>query len=101
MATKTRPRRAARRAIRDAKLYRLAATAARARFADLINQVAYHQDRVVLHRHGKNVAALISVEDLKLLQALEDRFDVEAVPESLAEPGQNVPWEQVKAELGV
>ncbi len=101
MGTKSRPRRAVRRTIQDAKLYRLAATTARARFADLINQVAYQHDRVVLHRHGRNVAALISVEDLKLLQVLEDRFDVEAVRESLAEPGPNVPWEEVKAELGV
>jgi len=101
MGTETRARRAGRRTIRDAKLHRLAATTARARFAELLNQVAYHHDRVVLHRHGRNVAALISVDDLKLLQALEDRFDVEAVRESLAESGPNIPWEQVKAELGV
>jgi len=54
----------------------------------------------VLERHGKAVAALVSVEDLELLEDLEDRLDLEAVRAAREEPG-TVPYEEVrrKAEL--
>ena len=73
---------------------------ARAEFSDTINRVAYSGDRIVLCRHEKGVAALVPVEDLELLRALEDRADLEAARESLAEGGRVV-WEDLKAELGL
>jgi len=51
---------------------RLSASKARERFADILNEVSVRGDRVVLERHGKTVAAVISVGDLELLEALED-----------------------------
>jgi prevent-host-death family protein len=48
-------------------------TQARADLADLVNRVAYSGDRVVLTRHGKPVAALVSAEDLELLEQLARR----------------------------
>ena len=41
-----------------------------------ILRVAYKGERIVLERHGKDVAALVSVEDLELLEELEDRTDL-------------------------
>jgi prevent-host-death family protein len=38
---------------------------------ELLNRVAYGGERVVLLRRGKPVAALVSVDDLHTLQALE------------------------------
>ncbi len=43
-------------------------TEARARLADLANRVAYGGERVVLTRHGRPFVALISAEDLSLLE---------------------------------
>ena len=43
-------------------------TQARADLADLVNRVAYSGERVVLTRHGRPVAALISAQDLELLE---------------------------------
>ena len=44
---------------------------------------------------------LAMIEDLAALQALEDKQDVEDARTSLAEPGEDVPLEQLAKELGV
>ncbi len=80
---------------------RLPASKAREQFADVINRVTYRGERVVLERRGKGVAALVPVEDLELLEALEDRLDVAAARAALAEKGPNIPWSRLKAELGI
>lgn len=82
-------------------MLRIKASDARQDFAELLNRVAYSGERVVLHRRGKNVAALVSLEDLELLRALEDRLDNQAAEAALAEGGEPVPWEKVKADLGL
>jgi prevent-host-death family protein len=84
----------------------MAASAAREEFAEVLNRVAYGKERIVLHRHGKPVVAIIPVEDLQLLERLideeEDRIDVEEARLILADPtDEGVPLEQVKAELGL
>jgi len=79
---------------------RLAASSLRQKLADALNRVAYKGERIVLERHGKDVAALVSLQDLAVLEALEDRIDLEAAREALKEPG-SVPWETVKARLGL
>ena len=80
---------------------RLPASKAREQFADVINRVTYRRERVVLERRGKGVAALVPVEDLELLEALEDKLDVAAARAALAEKGPNIPWSRLKAELGI
>lgn len=76
---------------------------ARGEFSDLVNRAAYGHERVLLTRHGKAIAALVPAEDLELLEALEDRADLEAVRDALADPANAEPiaWEQVKATLGL
>ena len=53
---------------------RLAITAVRDAFSETVNRVAYRGERIALERHGKTVAALVSADDLKLLQAFEDNW---------------------------
>jgi hypothetical protein len=48
---------------------------------------------------SQRVLALL--EDLAELQALEDKQDVEEARAALAEPGQDIPLEQLAKELGV
>jgi len=76
---------------------------ARGEFSALVNRAAYRQERVVLTRHGKPIAAIISTDDLELLEALEDRDDLEAARAALADPenAEPISWEQVKADLGL
>lgn len=78
---------------------RLPATKARERLAEVLNEVSVRGDRVILERHGKDVAAVISMADLELLELLEDRYDLELVKTALAESDERIPWDQVKASL--
>ena len=82
-------------------MQRIPARDAREKLADILNRVSMRGDRIVLHRHGKDVAAVVSVDDLRLLESLEDHLDVEAAREALSEPGERIPWEEVKARLGL
>src|SRR5262249_37482789 len=52
---------------------------------------------VYLTRDGRRVGALVAVETAEALQAAEDEADRHAVAESLAEPGPDIPHEQVMA----
>ena len=84
-------------------MIKVEATAARNGFSDLVNQVRYGSGRVLIERRGKDVAALISVEDLRLLEMLEDIIDIEAARKALANPKNKirVPLAEVKKRLGL
>jgi len=73
--------------------------------ADTLNRVAYAGERVILERRGIGVAAIVSMEDLALLEALEDREDVRAARRALAElkrkGGKTVPLEEIRKRLGM
>jgi prevent-host-death family protein len=45
-------------------------------FSDLLRRAEYGGERVIVERHGKPVAVIVSTEDLKRLEALEDASDV-------------------------
>ncbi len=72
----------------------------RANLADVINRVAYGGERIVLQRRGKQVLAVVPMEDLELLNALEDRADAKAALKARKEKG-GVPLEEIKARLGM
>ena len=74
---------------------------ARKHFADLVNKVAYGKEAVVLTRRGQEVAALVSMDELKLLQQIEDYIDIEDAQKALSEPGANLSAQEVWKELGL
>jgi len=74
---------------------------ARKRFADIVNQVAYGKEHVVLTRRGQGIAALVSMEELELLQQIEDFIDIEDAKKALAEPGENIPAQELWKQLGL
>ena len=88
---------------RDGAAESLEITEVRHNLAEVINQVAYGKERVLITRHGKQLVALVPVEDYQLLEDLEDRIDLEKTRAALEEAKSQgtVPWEQVKAELGL
>jgi len=49
------------------RLARIATSDAREDLAELVNEVAYGGARIILQRHGKDVAALVSLNDLERL----------------------------------
>lgn len=72
----------------------------RDRMADTLNRVAYAGERVVLERRGKGVAALVSMDDLAMLEELENDSDLKAAIKARKEKGE-VPLATVKARLGM
>ena len=85
---------------------RVSSSEAREEFSEIINRVAYGGERVVIRRRDKELAAVIPMEDLKLLERLieeeEDRIDAEEAMKVLNDPTEeSVPLEQVRKELGL
>ena|ERR1041384_7306658 len=76
---------------------------ARDDFAETISRVAYKGERIVIDRHGKDVAAVVPVEDLRLLEAIEDRIDLSEAREALAATKSEgtVSWKSLKADLNL
>jgi PHD/YefM family antitoxin component YafN of YafNO toxin-antitoxin module len=72
----------------------------RSEFSEILNRLLYQGERVTIERHGKKIAAMITVEDLELLQLLEDHLDLEAIRKARIESG-TTPWEDIKVELGL
>ena len=64
---------------------KLAASRARDTFSDTLNRVAYRGERIVLRRRGRDLAAIVPIEDLKLIQELEDEIDLREARKALAE----------------
>jgi prevent-host-death family protein len=63
---------------------------------------ARHGERVIVRRGKKPVAALVSIADLKLLEELEDRYDVSVSVARLANPKEKrVPWAEVRRRAGL
>ena len=52
--------------------------------SDTINRVAFEKERVILERNGKDMLALVPMDDLALLEKLEDEADVKAARKALA-----------------
>jgi prevent-host-death family protein len=80
---------------------RLPASEVRKDLSTALNRVAFGGERLVLQRRGKDVAAVVSVEDLALLEDLEDRRDVEAARKALADPKNRkpIPWTVARKRL--
>lgn len=60
----------------------LATAEVKARLAELINRVAYGDERLIVLRRGQPVAALVSMEDLRQLEAGETATGGNSAPAS-------------------
>jgi len=76
-------------------------TEMRDNLSDAISRVAYKGERILVRRSGKNVVAIVSIEDLAALEAMEDHRDVEAARAALAESDERIPYEKIRRELGL
>lgn len=76
-----------------------AASRAREVFSEVVDKSA--TEPVFIERRGEVTAVVISPSRYEqLLEALEEQEDEQAFDQALAEEGGNIPWEQVKADLG-
>ena len=78
---------------------------AREKFGSIVKKAAQDKERIVLTKRGKDFVALVPIEDMRLLEDLEDRLDLEdaraALAEAKADTTPSVSWDRLKAELGL
>jgi prevent-host-death family protein len=76
--------------------------------SETLNRVVYTGERVLLQRHGKDVVALVSMKELKVLEdieQLEDEIDLKEALKALKDikSGKDkvVSWDDVKKDFGL
>jgi prevent-host-death family protein len=85
---------------------RLNVSKAREEFPELINRAAYGKERTIVSRRGKDLAVIIPIDDLRLLERLAqqemDRLDLEDAGAALKEADEKgtIPLRALMQELG-
>jgi prevent-host-death family protein len=85
---------------------RLNVSKAREEFPELINRAAYAKERTIVSRRGKDLAVVMPIDDLYLLerlaQAETDRLDLEDARTALKEADERgtMPLRSLMQELG-
>jgi prevent-host-death family protein len=77
---------------------RASVTEAKRSFSELLNRAAYGRERIVITSHDNPKAAVISFEDLRRLEQLED---IAAACEGIEEleAGETLDWKEVRAAI--
>lgn len=75
---------------------KITTTKARDSFADIISKIAFGKERIILTRNGREIAAIISVEDLENLEEFEDLADLEQARKAIAETGTHVDYQNFR-----
>jgi prevent-host-death family protein len=70
----------------------------RINMADVIGNVFYGNQRYILERKGKPVAAIINIEDYKFLEQVEDMIDSKLLKEAIESSEGIFPIEELFAE---
>lgn len=75
-------------------------SAARSKFQELLNRVCFGRERIVVERRGKPIAAIVSIEDLKRLEAIEDVLESTQLRRAIEENDSFVTLESIVAQRG-
>ena len=75
----------------------------RENLSDAINRAAFGKERVVLTRRGRKLAGIVPYEDVELLEALENKKDIEDAKKALKEAAKKgtISLERLKQELSL
>jgi prevent-host-death family protein len=74
---------------------------ARDHLGEVVAKVEHAHERTILTRHGRPVAAVVSIEDLRALEVAEDEADLAAAREALASEERRVSHSEILNELGL
>ncbi|MGP8250590.1 MAG: type II toxin-antitoxin system prevent-host-death family antitoxin [Terracidiphilus sp.] len=69
----------------------------RQNLGEMLNQVQYRNDSIVIHKDGKPVAALVDADLFARIRRMRERFD--ALSSRIAEAYANVPEDEGVAEI--
>lgn len=74
---------------------------ARKNLSNIVNRVSFGKEPIILTRRGEEIAALVGMDELKLLQEIEDRIDITDAIKAIKEQGEDIPAEQFWKKLGL
>jgi len=77
---------------------------ARNRFSEVINRAAFGKERIVLTRRGKDLVAVVPMEDVELLESLADQLDIklaDAVKKNIEAGEPTMPLDEVAKAWGI
>lgn len=81
---------------------RIGVSDARDHLSEVVDRTRYTQDRVVLTKRGRDVGAIISIEDLKLLEMLEDQLDIKEARQAREDSqGERISYDEIREKLGL
>ena len=78
----------------------LSMTHARHDFTGIANQVMIAHERVLIRKNNKPALAMVPIEDVELLEALEDKIDLKEALKALKEPG-SIGLKELKRKLKI
>lgn len=75
---------------------------AKEEFSELVNRVSHNKERIILTRRGKEIAAIVPLEDFLVLEQKQNRNDLEAALEAFQEARTRgtITLEEFKTETG-
>lgn len=76
---------------------------ARRDMSDLVHRVAYGKERIYFTSHGKKIVALVPIEDVEMLEAMENEEDIreaELALKEIEEKG-SIPLDEMKKRVGL
>jgi prevent-host-death family protein len=73
-------------------------TEARKNFSDIVNNVGFNDETQIITRNGKQIVAIIPIEELRWADEMEDKMDLEAAEKASKEIETNgvIDWKKVK-----
>ncbi len=74
---------------------------AREKFSEIVNKAAFGAQRITLTRRGKDVAAIVPIDDLKKIEMASNSPDVADAMNALAAALKSgaISWDDVKRQL--
>ncbi len=75
-------------------------TKARRDFTDIAERVMYGNERICIQKNNKAAFALVPVEDVEILEALEDKIDIQAAKAAIKK-GKFIDLKVLAKQLGV
>ena len=71
----------------------------RQNLSEVVSRAAFGGERIVIGRRERDLAAIVSMTDLELLERLEDRIDLREARKAEKERGPNLPLAEVKRRI--
>jgi len=72
----------------------------RTHIRELADEVVHHGERICVERNGEPAFAMVSIEELQLLEEIEDRMDIETAKKAIKR-NKFTSWEQAKKKLNL